>query len=108
MGLIHYIGEDIIEGGMVTFTLSWYDANDSAVTPNSMSYTVRHADSGKVVNDQLDVAMSALAETNTLTLAGDDLVAGRMNIFFDGLYDSYYGNNQPLRDILKFMVRPFE
>ena len=107
--------EHAVEGGLAKFTVSFTDDAESAVTPDTMTYTVTDTD-GNVQNSLEDEVISSLDTSVTVVLKGDDLgisateKAAATETFvlriltMEGTYTSDLGSDLPLRDQAQFMV----
>lgn len=96
------------EQSTYVITLSYLDSAGSAVTPDSVTWTLTDLD-GTVINSREDVAIGSPSTTNDIVLSGDDLQIGTNDnggriITIEGVYDSDEGNNLPLKEVAKFYV----
>lgn len=108
MATRHYIDVDALVGGTLKLSVTFYDDTSTAVSPDTMNWTLREADTGAVVNSRSDVAIATPSSSEDIVLSGSDLTEGRKRLFLDGTYTSAAGAGLPFRAIIEFSVRPFE
>ena len=108
MSTTHWLDAAVLAGGTLKITCAWYDDDGSAVTPDTMTYTLREADTRAIVNSRDGVSISSLSTSNDIVLSGDDLTEGNKKLFLDGTYTSGAGAGLPFRAVVAFLVRPFE
>lgn len=102
------------EKSSYTITLSgWADAAGTAVTPDSLTWTLTTL-SGAVVNSRTAVAITP-AEPTVILLSGNDLayLSGELAsrpvvrvLTVEGVYTSSLGSNLPLKQEYRFEVHP--
>ena len=54
------------------FTISFFDKDQVAVTPDSATYTLVDEDSGDVINDRLNTVITPISSVVTLAFTTDD------------------------------------
>ena len=104
-------GEYAVENSSYLIRLDATDELDQAVTPKTGVWSLTDAD-GNVINNRDQVAISPLAATMYVLLKDDDLAlsagfTGKSELrhfLFEGTYDSIYGNDNELKDVLIFPV----
>lgn len=99
------------EESTLVITASYYDEDDNAITPKTAYWTLTDKNA-VVINSRKDVAISGLATSNNIVLSGDDLavnaITGTERVFLIKItYDSNYGNDLPLNDIVTFNIKDF-
>lgn len=93
--------------GTYIITCAFLDADGTAVTPNSLTWTLTDNE-GKVINSRSAVVITIPSTSNSIVLSGDDIdnVNGNSRVFtIEGEYNSStYGNNLPLRGQAEFTI----
>lgn len=108
MALIQYLDDDILEGSTAVITVAYYDDTEAAVTPNAVTWTLREAETGEIVNSRDGESIAAPGTSNDIVLQGDDLTEGDKLLFVEGDYDSVSGSGLPFKALVAFKVRAFE
>lgn len=85
-----------LEGGTVIMKCSFFDGNDNAVTPNTLTYSLKDI-SGSIINTKDTVSITPDTVVH-VALSGDDLPYGRVYFELNGEYDSTYGTGLKLHD----------
>lgn len=104
-----FVGE-VNEQSTFKVTCAWKASGDTAVTPDSATWTETDED-GTVINSREDVSITGLSTTNDIVLSGDDLAIqsstdnGKRILTVEAVYDSDDGNNLPLKDEYTFRIR---
>ena len=92
--------------GTYIITCSFTDADETAVTPNALTWTLTDY-SGNVINNRDEVTVATgTSVTVVLTDADIDIDDGVGRIFtIEGTYNSStYGNNLPIREQARFNI----
>ena len=94
------------EGSTYIVTVTYKDEDGSAVTPNSVIWTLTNG-RGQVVNSRSAVSIASPGTSNTIVLQGDDLNIDdgeEREISISALYDSSNGSGLPLKDSATFVI----
>jgi hypothetical protein len=97
------------EKGTYIITVNFYDEDDVAVTPNSLTWTLSDVD-GNVINSREDVVVNTPSSTEEIVLTGEDLAIQEgetdeivlRKFTVEAAYDSDAGSNLPLKDEATF------
>ena len=99
-----------VEKSTFAIVSAFTDEDGDAVTPDSITWTLCD-DSGTVINNLEDQAVSSPAASVTIVLSGDDLqVLDETNDFeirhleISAVFDSDLGDDLPLKDRAEFKV----
>jgi hypothetical protein len=101
-----------IAGSSITIAVS-FAVGSTAVTPDSITWSLYKESDNSVVNNREDVAIGTPASTVNITLSGADLPNtsdDRLDLILkvEAVYDSDYGNDLPLKNELTFPVLPLQ
>lgn len=102
--------EYAVRGSTFSFTASYTDEDGNAVTPDTMTWTLKDA-SGDTINSRSAVDLAPMATYHVITLQGDDLpvpagdVLAWIYCVLEGTYTSSLGSGLPLRDWLEIPVK---
>lgn len=104
------LSEPAMEQGTYIVTAACTDDAGSAVTPDTLTWTLTDT-TGAVVNSRQDVAIETPSTSNNIVLSGDDLaVSGTTRrtlvLTVEGTYTSDAGVGLPLTDAIKILVEP--
>jgi hypothetical protein len=104
------ITEKVAEKSTHTWTVTFTDEDDAAVTPDSITWTLTDED-GAVINSRSAVAVSSPAASNDITLSGDDLAISDENklerrLTIEAVIDLAAGNDKPVKGELTFYLQP--
>jgi hypothetical protein len=95
------------EGGTYAITGAFTDDAGSAVSPDTLKWTLTN-DSGTVINSRQDVSISTPTSSETVVLSGDDLSIGSNGVVrvftFEGTYTSDLGSGLPLKGQATFVI----
>lgn len=99
------------EEGTYIITLTYYDEDNNAVTPNTVTWDLTDVN-GKVINSRSSVSISSPSTSNDVVLQGDDLriirkdrLGRRMTVEYT--YDSDAGSDLPGKAEIYFEIEPF-
>lgn len=91
-------------------TASFYDENDVAVAPDTMTWSLVDEDNN-IINNRNEVSISSPETSEDIVLSGDDLsiTSGHDEeeryLVLEGTYTSDAGSGLPLKDHLKFYIQ---
>jgi len=103
---------EAVEGSSLGITVSFFDDDGNAETPDSANWTLTDGD-GTVINEKEEESISNPSTSNTITLSGADLdllatetgeVAVRRFVV-QAVYNSDLGNNLPMVEAVAFSIR---
>jgi hypothetical protein len=97
-----------IERSTYVVTVAFTDENDSAMTPNEVTWSLRDGQ-GKIVNGRSNVSLTPATSVD-IVLQGADLEIGAGEddglrwLTVEGTYDSVAGSGLPFRDEAVFRI----
>lgn len=98
------------EGGTFPITVSFEDEDGTAMTPDTLNYSVVDID-GTIINGRDEVAVTSPSSSETIILQGDDLPAYEVDgdythlwLVLTGTYTSNIGSGLPFQDQVRFSV----
>lgn len=104
------LGTYAAEESTYVVTVSYTDEDGAAVTPNTVTWTLKDED-GNVVNSRLNVSIATPGTSNDIVLYGDDLAIlkgkslEKRILSIDADYDSAAGSGLPLHGEVAFFVQ---
>jgi hypothetical protein len=95
------ISPNFFAGSVAVFTTSFKDENGTAMTPDTLTWTL--LSDGDIVNDRKEVVLTPAASVD-IVLYGADLQFERQTLVIEGTYTSPLGAGLPLRQWIEFFV----
>ncbi len=97
-----------VEKSTYVITVALTDEDGAALTPDSLTWTLTD-DQGNVINSRTAVSIAVPAASNDIVLSGADLAVDvakgtKRKLTLEGVYDSDYGNDLPLKEEVEFEI----
>jgi len=107
---ITVLSDKAAEESTYIVTVAFTDEDGTAVTPNSITWTLTDSD-GNTINSRSGVSIAVPAASNDIVLQGDDLAIQRPSMLrrrmtISAPYDSGAGSSLPFRGEIEFEITP--